>query len=122
MRVIGPSIGGLLIVWISAGGNFLIMAGAYIVIAFTILRIKFPRREATTTSASPLKNIGDGFMFIKKERLTRTFVIMGFILPLLTIPIFTILPPIYAVKVFGDESGRTLGFLLAAVGVGGIGA
>ena len=45
---------------------------------------------------------------------------MGIIMPLLTIPIFSILPPIYAVEVFGDESGRVLGFLMAGMGVGGI--
>jgi len=45
---------------------------------------------------------------------------MGVIMPLLTIPIFTILPPIYAVRVFGDDSGRILGLLLASSGVGGI--
>jgi MFS family permease len=45
---------------------------------------------------------------------------LGFVLPLFIIPIFHILPPIYAVEIFGDESGRVLGFLMASVGIGGI--
>jgi MFS family permease len=45
---------------------------------------------------------------------------LGLILPLCIIPIFIVLPPIYAVEVFGDESGKVLGFLMASVGVGGI--
>jgi len=54
------------------------------------------------------------------EPTTRAFMMMGLVLPLLIIPIFVILPPIYAVEVFGDESGKVLGFLMASVGVGGI--
>jgi predicted MFS family arabinose efflux permease len=42
------------------------------------------------------------------------------VLPLLIIPTFTILPPIYAVEIFGDGSGKILGFLMASVGLGGI--
>ena len=54
-----------------------------------------------------------------KERVTRAFMLMGMLLPLLIIPIFTILPPIYAKDVFSGESD-VLGILLAFVGVGGI--
>jgi MFS family permease len=54
-----------------------------------------------------------------KERVTRTFMLIGFILPLFTIPIFTILPTIYAVKVF-HGGANVLGILLGSIGVGGI--
>ncbi len=120
MRVLGPSFGGFFILWFSAGGNFLIQASVYVLIAFTILQIKFPPHKADTTRSSPLQNIKDGIHFVAKERVTRTFMLMGIILPLLTIPIFSVLPPIYAVQVFKDESGRVLGFLMASVGAGGI--
>jgi predicted MFS family arabinose efflux permease len=52
--------------------------------------------------------------------ITRIFTLIGIIMPILVIPIFNILPPIYAVHVFGDDSGKVLGFLMASVGVGGI--
>ncbi len=45
---------------------------------------------------------------------------MGIIMPLLSTPIFSVLPAIYAVKVFGDQTGRVLGLLMASIGVGGI--
>jgi len=44
--------------------------------------------------------------------------LMGFIAPLFTTPIVTILPPIYAVKVF-HGGADILGILLASIGVGG---
>jgi len=121
MRVLGPSLGGFFILWFGAGGNFLIQSGVYVLVAVTIVQIKFPvRKSIDIVRGSPIQNIRDGIQFVAKERVTRTFMLMGVIMPLLTIPIFSILPPIYAVQVFGDTSGRILGFLMASVGAGGI--
>ena len=65
-----------------------------------------------------MQNIREGIRYVVKERVTRTFVMMGFILPIFTIPIFTVLPPIYAVKIFGDPTGKILTILMVAIGVG----
>ena len=121
MRSFGPTIGSFLLLWLGAGGNFMVQAGAYALIIITIFKIHFPARtSATTIKSSPINNIKEGIKYIKNERVTRTIMMLGFILPLLIIPIFTILPPIYAVEIFGDESGKILGFLMASVGLGGI--
>ncbi|HEY93339.1 MAG TPA: MFS transporter [Dehalococcoidia bacterium] len=121
MRSFGPTLGSFLLLWLGAGGNFMVQAGAYALIIFTIIKIHFPERtSATTIKSSPIKNIKEGIKYIKNERVTRTIMMLGFVLPLLIIPIFTILPPIYAVEIFGDESGKILGFLMASVGLGGI--
>jgi MFS family permease len=120
MRSFGPGIGGLLILWVGPGGNFLIQASAYALIAITITQITFPARKLSVVRGFPVYNIREGIRYIMKERTTRAFMMMGLVLPLLIIPIFVILPPIYAVKIFGDESGKVLGFIMASVGVGGI--
>ncbi len=120
MRSFGPGIGSFLIMWIGPGGNFLFQAGICVLIAITILQIQFPLRKSGTVHSSPIQNIKESIQYILKERVTRTFMMMGFILPVFVIPIFGILPPIYAVEVFGDESSRVLGFLMASIGVGGI--
>jgi MFS family permease len=120
MRSFGPMLGSFLILWIGAGGNFIVQSCAYALIVVTIIQIHFPPIKSGIVNGSPLGNIKEGIRYVTKERVTRTFTLMGFILPLFIIPIFTILPPIYAVEVFGDDSGRILGFLMAAVGVGGI--
>ena len=119
MRSFGPAIGGFLILWFGPGGNFLCMSGAYALIAVTIVQIQFPPRRAGGATSSPLQNIKEGLRYVAKERVTRTFMLMGTVLPLFIIPIFTILPPIYAKDVFSGESD-VLGILLAFVGVGGI--
>ena len=119
MRSFGPGIGGFLILWVGPGGNFLVQAGAYALIALNIIQIKFPARKFEAVRNSPLQNIREGISYIARQRTTRTFMMMGFILPLFIIPIFTILPPIYAVDVF-HGGPEVLGFLLSSVGVGGI--
>ena len=119
MRSFGPAIGGFLILWFGPGGNFLFMSGAYALIAVTILQIQFPPRKSGVATSSPFQNIKEGLKYVAKERVTRTSMLMGTVLPLFIIPIFTILPPIYAKDVFSGESD-VLGILLAFVGVGGI--
>lgn len=120
MRSFGPMLGGFLILWLGPGGNFLIQAGAYALIFISIAKIQFQPRTNGAVHGSSLQNFKEGILYLKKEHVTRTFMFMGFVLPLFIVPIYTILPPIYAVKIFGDNSGRILGFLMGAVGVGGI--
>jgi MFS family permease len=119
MRSFGPGIGGFLMLWFGPGGNFLVQAGAYVLIAITIMRIRFPARHAIGGQRSPLQNIREGIRYVVKARVTRTFMLMGFVLPLFVIPVFATLPPIYAKDVFGGGSD-VLGFLMSSVGVGGI--
>ncbi len=119
MRSFGPGIGGFLILWVGPGGNFLVQAGAYALITITILQIQFPARKSDAVRSSAMQNIREGIRYVMKERVTRTFMLMGFILPLLIIPIFSVLPPIYAAKVF-HGGPEVLGLLLSSAGIGGI--
>jgi MFS family permease len=120
MRVLGPSIGGLLLLWLGAGGSFLVQGSVYALVAITVMQMKLPERKRDVVQSSPLQNIREGLGYLVREPVTRVFTLIGIIMPILVIPIFATLPPIYAVQVFGDDSGRVLGFLMASVGVGGI--
>jgi MFS family permease len=119
MRSFGPAIGGFLIIWFGPGGNFLLQAGLYVLIAINVIQLQFPPLKSGVVRGSPLQNIREGMQYVAKDRVTRTFILMGFIAPLFTVPVVTILPPIYAVKVF-HGGADVLGILLASIGVGGI--
>jgi MFS family permease len=120
MRSLGPGIGGFLILWFGPGGNFLIQALAYALIAFNITRIAFPPAAAGGPRRAMLQTMGEGLRYIATQPRTRAFVFMGWILPLLIIPNYVALPPIYAKDIF-QGGPQVLGFLMSAVGVGGIG-
>lgn len=119
MRSVGPAVGGVLIALAGPGGNFLLQAALYVLILLNGLTIAFPHRPAAGGGPSFFRNLAEGIRYVKGAADTRTFVMMGWILPLLIIPTFTALPPIYAKEVFHGGS-LTLGLLLSAVGVGAI--
>lgn len=120
MRSLGPAIGGFLILWFGPGGNFLVQAGAYALIALTTVRIAFPPGPSRGAQSRMGRNLREGLRYVAREPGTRAFVLMGWVLPLFIIPNFSALPPIYAKDIFGGGP-EVLGLLLSAVGVGGIG-
>jgi len=119
MRSFGPGLGGLLILWFGPGGNFIIQACAYALITITIMHIEFPLRKIDAKRGSAFENIREGLRYIKRDTATRAFMLIGFILPVFIIPIFSILPAIYAADVF-HGGADVLGYLMSSVGVGGI--
>ena len=119
MRSFVPAIGGLIILWFGPGGNFLIEAGAFALIIISITQLQFPAQKPNLVRSSSFQNIQEGIKYVAKQRVTRTFVLLGFILALFTVPIIVILPPIFAVKVF-HGGADVLGILVAAFGAGGI--
>jgi MFS transporter, DHA1 family, staphyloferrin A biosynthesis exporter len=119
MRSLGPALGGYLILWFGPGGNFLVQASAYALIAVTALQITFPAQPAGAGDRRARRSVREGLRYVLSVRSTRTFFLMGWVLPLFIIPNFSALPPIYAKEVFGGGP-QVLGALMSAVGVGGI--
>jgi predicted MFS family arabinose efflux permease len=119
MRSIGPAIGGFLILWFGPAGNFFVQATAYALVAVTITRLNLPTDVMVKPRAGALNSMREGLSYIMAERTTRAFLLMGWVLPLFIIPIFSALPPIYAKDIFGGGP-ETLGMILSAVGIGGI--
>src|SRR5687768_16685547 len=119
MRSIGPTVGGVLILLFGPAGNFFVQATAHALIALSISRIAFPARPAAAapSGSGAFANLGAGIAYVARQRTTRTFVLMGWVLPILIIPTFSALPPIYAKDVFrgGPE---VLGLLMSSVAIG----
>ncbi len=118
-RALGPGAAGALLPLIGASGTFFAQAGSYLFAAMTRYKIKFPPRERVDNRGSVLANLKEGATFVMRSRYTRTFLLLGFIPPLLLIPIFTALLPIYTKDVYASGSG-TLGLLVSAIGLGGL--
>lgn len=119
MRSLGPALGGFLILWVGPEGNFFVQAGAYGLVAFTILKMSFPPDRVALAAGNTRGNLIEGLRYVIAEPTTRAFVLMGWVLPLFIIPTFSALTPIYAKDIFGGGPD-TLGALLSAVGIGGI--
>ena len=120
MRSVGPAIGGFLILWFGPAGNFFVQAGAYALVMLTVMKLTLPYENRSAGKTKSLGSFREGFTYITKQPTTRAFLLMSWVLPLFIIPNFNALPPIFAKDIFGGGPD-TLGILLSAVGIGGIG-
>jgi MFS family permease len=119
MRSIGPAIGGFLILWVGPAGNFFVQAGAYTLVTLTIIKLQLPYGQRDVLKSKPRGSFREGWAYILSSPTTRAFLLMGWVLPLFSIPNFSALPPIYAKDIFSGGPD-TLGLLLSAIGIGGI--
>jgi MFS family permease len=119
MRSIGPAIGGLLLLWFGPAGNFFVQAGAYALVTLTIVKLRLPYGQPAAERTQTRGSFAEGWKYVISQPTTLAFLLMSWLLPLLIIPNFSALPPIYAKDVF-EGGPDTLGTLLSAVGVGGI--
>jgi MFS family permease len=118
-RAVGPSVAGLLIAAVGAAWNFGIQALLYSGVVFAALSVRAPppvRRQGRSTAWQDTK---EGVRFTATDPVARMMIVLGLVPPILLIPSFSALMPIFAADVF--KSGpQGLGLLLSAVGVGGI--
>jgi MFS family permease len=119
MRTLGPIIGGMLLAWVGAGGSFLLQAGIFALVILSILQLSFPPQQKAVSEKTTSGNFVEGGKHIVKNPYTRVFTFMGFILQLFIIPVFIVMPPIFAKDLF-QGGPQILGYLLSAVGFGGV--
>jgi predicted MFS family arabinose efflux permease len=117
-RVVGPSLAGTIIGFVSTGGSFLIqalMVGTAFVMA-TMIRL--PKREIVHTGPTGLTRILSGFSIVWNRRDLRILFALGFITPILILPFVQFLN-IFARDIL--EIGPTgLGYMMAISGVGSV--
>ena len=120
MRAIGPGIAGLLIAWIGPAWNFTIQALLYLGVGANAMMIHAMHEpQQRTVHGNAWHDIKEGLRFVSTDPVARVMILLGLVPPLLLIPSFSALMPLFAVDVFrtGPEG---LGLLLSAVGVGGV--
>ena len=118
-RAVGPSIAGFLIGAVGGAANFGIQALLYMGVVIAALSVQAGRTPAPAKRSSAWQEMKEGFRFVGADPVARMMVVLGLVPPLLLIPSFSALMPLFAVDVFraGPEG---LGLMLSAVGVGGI--
>ena len=115
-RLIGPAIAGLLIATVGPSYCFLIDGLSYIAVIAGLLAMKLKPRKIAVTNSKPLQRLKEGFVY------AFGFPPIRAILLLLALVSFagmshTVLVPIFATKIL-HGGPQTLGFLMAASGVG----
>ncbi len=118
----GPAVGGLVIGAWGVGSAFLLDAGTFAVsIAALAAMRRRPKAQATEGGGSVLRDVVEGFRFIRSQVwLWGTFLAATCAYLLFLGPIEVLLP--FVVKNDMGGSARDLGFILAVGGIGSIGA
>jgi MFS family permease len=119
MRTFGPAIGAFLLVRMGAGGSFLIQAAIYTFIILTIVQLHFPKQHSAEPGTEVSSSFVEGFRHIVENATTRAFAFMGCILRFFVIPVFIVMPAIFAKDLF-QGGPQVLGWLLSAIGLGGV--
>jgi MFS family permease len=122
VRFVGPLLGGVLIAAFSVGAAFLVDAGsfAFSATAFLLVRTRL-LRDASQKRRSLRHDIGAGIGYVRSQTwLWTTMVAITVTNLLFTGPVYVLMP--YVVKNTLDGGAQGLGFVLAAGGVGAVGA
>ncbi len=119
MRVIGPSLAGVLISTIGTLGVFWLMVVCYIWAMLWIVQMQIPPHEHTAHhERSPLRNLVDGLHFIRRDVNVLSLMLLS------AIPTFFALPYLQLVPLFARiifQVGATgLGLMEGAVGLGAL--
>lgn len=117
-RLVGPSIGGILLLKISEGYCFIINAVSFLFVLFSLFAIKINKKLVSLQKHNVFNSLKEGFDFIKKTPYIFYPLLLLTFYSLFGISFTTILPVI-AVKMYQGAS-NTLGFLMGSLGLGAL--
>ena len=118
-RIIGPSIGGLIIAAVGEGWCFAIDGISYIAVIASLLAMRLPARIARPRGGAILDELRTGFEYVTRFAPVRTALILLALVSLMGMP-YTVLMPVIATQTL-HGGAHTLGFLMTASGIGAVG-
>ncbi len=117
-RVLGPSLGGVLLLWIGAGGCFVFYTALLVISGVGFLLMHLPKKELRQGRDNYLREVSDGFRYIWHEPVIMVSIGATYILSVFVGTYHRFLP-VFAKQVLNVGPG-VLGLLMAAQGLGGI--
>ncbi len=117
-RLVGPAIAGLLIASVGAGMCFLIDGFSYIAVIAGLLAMELKPREIVVQTTSVWQRLKEGFIYAFGFPPIRAILMLLALFSFAGMP-YTILMPVFATTIF-QGGAETLGFLMAASGVGAL--
>lgn len=115
-RIVGGSIGGILITIIGTGGVFLVNGASFIVLIISLAMMTIPPLAASGIKRSLIRSIGDGLSYIKGSEILRSLIILALVPMIFGMPYMTLLP-IFADDVLGTGN-EGYGILVSFTGIG----
>ncbi len=119
-RLVGPSIAGLLLGFVSEGTVFLLNGLSYVAVIAALLAIRVAPRPARDAAPPRVwEHFGEGVRYAAGFAPTRAVLLLLAFVGLVAAP-YSVLMPIFATDVL-HGGAHTLGFLVASIGLGALG-
>ena len=117
-RVLGPTIGGVLIATVGVAGAFYLNAASFLAVLYALALMRFPDRLPRTTHGSMLAELAGGIGYLLKRPTLRNLVLLALVPMVLGMPYMTMLT-VFASDVL-KVGGGGLGVLTACTGTGAV--
>jgi MFS family permease len=118
-RVLGPSIGGVLIAAVGEGWCFMADAVSYLAVIASLLAMRIPPRTLPRAETRVLDELAAGFRYVSRFAPIRTVLILLAVVSTMGMPYAVLMPAVAAQRLHGGP--HTLGLLMTASGVGALG-
>ena len=119
-RLLGPSIGGVIIAAVGEGWCFMLDAISYLAVIASLLAMKItPRLTKQFKEARMLQQLREGWKYASRFAPIRKVLLLLALVSLVGMP-YTVLMPVFANEIL-HGGPNTLGLLMAASGVGALG-
>ena len=117
-RVVGPSIGAIIIAKLGISWCFGVNALSYIAVLVGLFLIQLPAWEAPTQLIGPIEGMREGLRYMRETPAVWSLIRLVTVFSVLGIPYLTLMP-VFARDRLGLDAGG-YGGLLACVGIGGL--
>jgi MFS family permease len=118
-RLVGPSLGGVIIAAVGEGWCFMIDAVSYVAVIASLLAMRVaPRALRQAKQANMLRQLREGWGYAYRFAPIRNLLLLLALVSLVGMP-YTVLMPVFAEEVLRGGP-HTLGLLMAASGVGAL--
>ena len=117
-RMIGPAFAGVLIQAVDVSGGYFVIIALYIISLSFLMRLTLPPREIPAISHSIIRNLAEGFVYVRANRILLGTVIVTVLMNLLLFPYMQMVPVI--AKETLNVGPGLMGILMGADGLGAI--
>lgn len=117
-RIVGPSLGGVLILWLGVGGCFLIYGASLIVAGLGMLFIDLPPTQGEKGEENLLREVREGFQYILQAPVILSSIAAAYILSIF-VGTYQRFLPVFAKEIL-NVGPEGLGILMAAPGLGAV--
>ena len=115
-KIMGPSVGGLIIAYIGIAGCFLINALSFVYLIFNLYQMELPPWEARQHKQGLLGDIKEGFFYLRANRRMLGIVGISYVMALFGAP-YNRFVPMFATNVL-HVGAAGFGMLMSAPGIG----